>query len=329
MLTGIHFLTSYACNFECEHCFLHSGPRAGGTFTVAQVRRLLDQAVRVGTIRSVCFEGGEPLLFYPLVLAGLEMARERGFAGGIVTNAYWATSVGDAELWLRPLAERGVASVTISDDPLHYGEQAGLRARRVKTAARRVGMSARVIRTNRPRVLARSRGCSAGLDDGGVMFRGRAAERLAPGLPTRPAESLDRCPHENLADPGRVHVDCFGHVHLCQGISMGNWLKTPLWKLVRDYDPRAHPIVGPLLAGGPIELARRYGVPVGPGYVDECHLCYLVRRALLDRFPDHLAPRQVYGMESCLSARFPPIMTGNEPLSVSTTAMSDGAQPRN
>ena len=121
MLTGIHFLTTYACNLECDHCFLYCGPRAAGTFTLEQIRQVMDEAVRLGTIQSVCFEGGEPFLYYPLVLAGVDLARQRGFSAGIVTNAYWATSAADAELWLRPLRERGVTSISLSDDPLHYG----------------------------------------------------------------------------------------------------------------------------------------------------------------------------------------------------------------
>jgi hypothetical protein len=51
------------------------------------------------------------------------------------------------------------------------------------------------------------------------------------------------------------------------------------------------------LAGGPAQLAREYGVVLESGYVDECHCCYLVRKALVDRFPEHLAPRQVYALK--------------------------------
>ena len=68
--------------------------------------------------------------------------------------------------------------------------------------------------------------------------------------------------------------------------------------LVRAYKPEEHPIVGPLLRGGPAELARAYGVPHEEGYVDECHFCYVVRKALLSRFPEYLAPRQIYGLNS-------------------------------
>ena len=35
----------------------------------------------------------------------------------------------------------------------------------------------------------------------------RAAEKLAAGLPVRPRAEFTGCPHEDLAEPERVHVD--------------------------------------------------------------------------------------------------------------------------
>jgi len=52
MLTGLHFLLTYTCNFECDHCFVYSRPGAKGTFTIAQIRDVyntpqkLDQGLR-------------------------------------------------------------------------------------------------------------------------------------------------------------------------------------------------------------------------------------------------------------------------------------------
>ena len=57
-LTGIHFLLSYQCTHECDHCFVWSSPRAGGAFTLEELREVLDQAVDLGTVREVYFEGG-------------------------------------------------------------------------------------------------------------------------------------------------------------------------------------------------------------------------------------------------------------------------------
>jgi hypothetical protein len=93
-----------------------------------------------------------------------------------------------------------------------------------------------------------------------------------------------------------VHVDPLGNLHLCQGIVIGNLFQTPLKEICERYDPDLHPIAGPLLRGGPIELVKRFGVPHRDTYADACQLCYEVRRDLRDRFPDILTPDQVYGV---------------------------------
>ena len=296
MLTSIHFLTTYTCNFQCDHCFLFCGPSARGTFTIGQIRSALEQIKAVGTIDSVCFEGGEPFLFLPLVLEGLTLARSMGLKGGVVTNAYWATSAEDAKLYLRLLKERGLESISLSDDALHYGDPPGAHAQRVQQAAAELDMSAKVLCTASPQVEVSDQDGTS-VVKGGVMFRGRAADKLVAGLPLRPWECFAKCSREKLDAPARVHIDCFGHVHLCQGLTIGNIWETPLATLLRDFRPAEHPIIGPLLAGGPAELAGRYDVPHEEGYVDECHLCYRLRQRLMKRFPQCLAPAQVYGSE--------------------------------
>ncbi len=98
MLAGIHFLLTYMCNLECEHCFVYGSPHARGTFTLEQIERVLNEAVKIGTVERVYFEGGEPFLFYPLMIEGVRIARDKGFTTGVLTNSYWATSAKDAEL---------------------------------------------------------------------------------------------------------------------------------------------------------------------------------------------------------------------------------------
>ena len=92
-------------------------------------------------------------------------------------------------------------------------------------------------------------------------------------------------------------MDASGNVHLCQGVVIGNLFETPLVELCKGYDPDAHPIVGPLLAGGPAELAKRMGLaPEEGGYADACHLCYEARAAARGRFPAALGPDAMYGV---------------------------------
>ncbi|MBN1685677.1 MAG: radical SAM protein [Spirochaetales bacterium] len=299
MLKGIHLLLTYKCNFECDHCFLYSSPRAEGTMTLPEIRKVLDDACHIDGVEMIFFEGGEPFLYYPSMLEGIRIARDMGFDVGIVTNAYGAISADDAQVWLRPLAELGIANLSISDDSFHYGDDEDNSAKRASKAARQLGIPTSTICIQKPfaeSMPGEGQDKGTPVIGGGALFKGRAVEKLTAGLPRRPWYELTQCPHEDLESPSRVHVDHYGHVHICQGLSIGNMWKRRLSRLALEYDAGSHPICGPLADGGPAQLVRQYNLEHEDEYVDECHLCFLARRALIDRFPDYLAPRQVYGL---------------------------------
>ncbi len=298
MLTGIHILMTYKCPLECDHCFLYSSPRAQGTMTLPQVRSVLSEARRIKSVEWIYFEGGEPFLFYPSLLGGIKLAKEMGFNVGVVTNAYGAISEADADLWIEPLAKLGVAYLSVSDDTFHYGEDVSP-AKNALAAARKFGIPTAPICIQEPFIdTAPEQGQDKGkpIVGGGAMFRGRAVEKLTDGLPKRDCNELNSCPHEDFQSPSRVHVDCYGNVQLCQGISMGNMWQRPLSTLIHEYRVDDHPICSPLSKGGPIRLARKYNIQTEKAYVDECHLCYATRLSLIDAFPQWLAPKQVYGI---------------------------------
>ena len=296
-LTGIHFLLSYRCTYECDHCFVWGSPQANGAMTLAQVRDVLHQARDLGTVDMVYFEGGEPFLFYPIMLAGLREAAALGFDRGVVTNCYWATSVEDALHWLRPIAEIGLSDLSLSSDLFHGEAVMTQTARNAVVAAGQLGLPEGVITIEVPEGCTTYSPKARGepVTGGAVRFRGRAAAALTDGVPRLPWTGFTACPDEDLTDPGRVHVDAYGNLHVCQGLVMGNLLRQPLAAIVEDYDPHAHPIIGPLLDGGPAALAERYGLPHHDTYIDACHLCYLTRDALRARFPEALAPGEMYG----------------------------------
>lgn len=296
MLKEIHFLLTYACNYECDHCFLYCRPGSGETFTLAQIRAVLAQGREIESLSGVYFEGGEPLLFYPLLAESIRASHNQGLSVGMVTNAYMSTSVEDAELWLKPLAEVGLGYLAASDDTFH-GEGEDTPGKRTLIAAERLGLDCGAICIEPPSVVTPGAGQDKGdpVVGGGAMFKGRAADKLTEGLPRRSWRGFTECPHEELVSPNRVHLDSLGNVMPCQGISLGNVWERPLAELIADYRPEDHPILGPLAAGGPAELIREHELEVEPEYVDECHACYCTRKELLDRFPEYLGPRQVYG----------------------------------
>lgn len=297
-LTGLHVLLTYGCTYECDHCFVWSSPRQSATFTLERLERVLGQGHSLGTVEWLYFEGGEPFLYHALLRRGVRLAAAMGFQVGVVSNAYWATSERDAEEWLADLAG-DVRSLEMSCDEYHGDAEQIARVERARAAAARLGIPAEVIRIASPERAGVPH--SAGQLPPGesrLMFRGRAAEALARTAPHHLAAEFAECPYEDLREPGRVHVDPHGFVHLCQGIVLGNVFETTLAEIVRAYDPDAHPIAGPLLAGGPAELARRYGHGLHGGWADACHLCYATRRDLRGRFPALLAPDEMYGVES-------------------------------
>jgi len=296
MLSGLHLLLTYQCTFECDHCFVWGSPWQSGVMTLENIQHILQQAQDVGTVKSIYFEGGEPFLYYAVMLAGVREAARRGLQVGIVSNSYWATSVQDALEWLRPLAGL-VGDLSISSDLYHFDEKQSQLTENARMAAEQLGIPLGVLSVAQPEAA-----CAAGsmgqlpAGESAVMYRGRAAEKLAARAGRQPWEQFTECPHEDLREPGRVHVDAFGNLHICQGISIGNILTTALAEICQAYDAETHPIMGPLLAGGPAELVRRYNLPHEASYADACHLCYEARRALRARFSDILMPDQMYSV---------------------------------
>ncbi len=294
-LTGLHFLLTYQCTFACDHCFVWGSPWQTGTMTLADIRFYLQQAQDTGTVTSVYFEGGEPFLYYPTMLRGVQLAHEMGFSVGIVSNSYWATSLEDALEWLKPLAGL-IDDLSVSSDLYHYSEDLSQQAKNASRAAEQLGIPLGFISVAQPDAEDTPASLGQLPAEAGVMYRGRAVKTLVPKAALHPWEQFDKCPYEDLVDPGRVHLDPLGYVHICQGIALGNLHQTPLGKICQTYDPHTHPINGPLLAGGPAALTRQYGLTPKAEYADACHLCYETRLHLRERFPEILGPDQVYGV---------------------------------
>jgi len=295
-LTGLHLLLTYQCNFECDHCFVWGSPWQSGTMTLELVERALEQAKGAGSIDWIYFEGGEPFLYYAVLLKAVSIARSMGFRVGMVSNSYWATADEDALEWLRPFAGL-VEDLSVSSDLFHYEELTSQQARTASAAAEKLGIPIGVISIAQPcEVITQHQTGQLPPGTSRVMYRGRAAEKLSPNAPMLPWAQFTDCPEEDLEDPGRVHLDPLGNLHICQGITIGNIYQSTLKEICATFDPSSHPILDALLAGGPAELVRRYDVPHSEGYADACHLCYQSRLSLRSRYPGLLNPDQMYGV---------------------------------
>lgn len=293
-LKSLHLLLTYKCDGECEHCFVWSGPRAPGTMTLNLIKEVLRQAGEVGSITSICFEGGEPFLFYPLLVKAAELVREAGYDVGVVSNAYWANDERDALLWLKPLADIGVSDISVSADEHHGYEESNRLIGNASKVAGDLGLESSILRVKGIRCYTGE--ADADEEEGSIFFRGRAAEKLAPSVDGRPPAAFSSCPEEP-PNIGRVHVDAYGNVLFCQGISMGNLREKPLKEMMSRQACEQHPVIGPLVLGGPAALAKKHGIRTRRSYADACHMCYDVRCRMRAKglFRDILVPDQVYG----------------------------------
>lgn len=294
--TGLHLLLTYQCNRECDHCFVYGSPWQQGTMSLRDIRYILKQADLMESIDTIYFEGGEPFLYYPILLKGIRVAKDLGYTVGLVSNAYWATDLNDALEWLTPLKGL-VQDFSLSCDDYHGDADHRERIRLAREAAQQLEIPVDVIQIAAPNTenAQFSKGqLFAG--ESAVMYRGRAAEKLTDRVDFKPWESFEACENEDLRHPDRLHIDPQGNIHICQGISIGNIFHTPLCEICEQFNPDKHPMTAPLLKGGPSELARAYDLIPETGFADACHLCHFTRNELRYLFPDILTPEQMYGV---------------------------------
>jgi hypothetical protein len=262
--------------------------------TLARLEDIIRQAHEIPSVERVYFEGGEPFLFYPLLLRGVELARSLSLEVGVVTNAFFAIDDRAADLWIRPLATLGVSDLSLSTDTYHGSGEERRMVVRARRAAAKLGIPVGVIEIESVEHLS----CSKPRDGskGQLCFRGRAAAVLSGKVGKKPWRTFGSCPEEPPSI-GRVHVDPYGNVLFCQGIAVGNAWKKPLKRIMSDLDPQEHPIIGPLIEGGPARLATKFHLKPKRAYADACHMCYHLRCTLRERgiARSVLVPDQLYG----------------------------------
>jgi len=296
-LKGVHFLLTYRCDLECDHCFVWGSPKAKGVFTLKQTRNILTEAKKSGTVNYVSIEGGEPFLYYPIMVKTVREAVNLGFQVEILSNCYWATSPEDAVEWLHPIAEPKNVQLSLSSDLYHGESWETEQVKNAVKAAEALNIKAGVISVKHPNPEApcpnEIEGAKVDLWD--LMFRGRAFSKLTEKTNKKPWREFTKCPYEDFTKQERVHIDPFGYVHVCQGISIGNAWQNPLSKIIQEYDLSKNPILEPLVRGGPAALIEKFSLPHDEVYADACHLCYAARCMLRDKCPNILVPDQMYG----------------------------------
>lgn len=296
-LKGVHFLLTYRCDLECDHCFVWGSPKAKGVFTLKQIRNILSEAKKLGTVDSVSIEGGEPFLYYPIMVKVAEEATALGFRVEILSNCYWATCQEDAAEWLKPISKD--VQLSVSSDFYHGEDWATAEAKNAIKATKALSLKVGINTVKYTDTAVPSP--PSAIEDvkigelWEIMYRGRAATKLTEKASKKPWREFTKCPYEDFTKQKRVHVDPLGYVHVCQGIAIGNAWKKPFSEIIEEYNPYVNPILEPLIRGGPAALVEKFSLPHEEAYADACHLCYNSRVLLRNKYPDILVPDQMYG----------------------------------
>jgi hypothetical protein len=105
------------CPLTCKHCITQSSPSAKGRMRLDQARAYLPAIQEFSP--TVCFTGGEPLLYYKDILRLTQDAKALGLDVTVVTGAGWVREEKAARLRMQELARSGVSTICISWDRYH------------------------------------------------------------------------------------------------------------------------------------------------------------------------------------------------------------------
>lgn len=131
---------TYRCPLSCAHCCFSSDGYKLGHQDLAQITRLIDEALLLGTIRFVGFTGGDPFLHQDILHEAIRYASQKGLRTRVVTSAYWATSPEKATRTLASLADAGLKEMTVSYDDAHAEFVKAPNIRHAYHTARKLGV---------------------------------------------------------------------------------------------------------------------------------------------------------------------------------------------
>ena len=317
-ITGVDFLLTFKCTSKCKHCSYKAGPERTGSMKLSDAERYLEELTATQPLHSIGAHGGEPFLYFELLVQIMENARKLGVARTwVITNGFWAKTKTTAEERLTILKEAGLKSITFSVDGFHQEYISFENVKNGIEAAISVGFEKVWVDSyflgsedsdnfynNLTKKALRSLEVMGNIEINKrqVDFEGRAAELLAKHVEPKQQTPAGRCPLPfwiggTLKNPEVVEIDHEGNVTLCPGICIGNTKHRSLARILQNYNNRTHPILSIIAEEGPIGLlkvAKAKGFKQKQKFIDECHLCYEIRRFLRPYYPDYLSPSSCY-----------------------------------
>ncbi|MFW9962439.1 MAG: radical SAM protein [Candidatus Sifarchaeia archaeon] len=315
---SVNFLVTFRCPSKCEHCVYNASPEQMGRINLNDVEMWLRELKRMQWFEGLTLHGGEPFLFPDEMKAILKMAKELAIPKrGAITNGYWARTPLKAMKTLKELTDADLNRITFSVDGFHQryiaieNVKLGIKAA-ISLGIERVWVDSYYLESvdsenvydeltkSSLREIQGINGVEYSLHP--VDFEGRGAKILLDYTQMSSEIPSGNCilPYwigGDLQNPEAVEIDFEGNITLCPGICIGNAKTDSLSSTLDSYTYINHPIIRVLVEEGPIGLhglAIKHRLKPKSEFVNECQLCYEMRKLLHAHYPHFLSPGRIY-----------------------------------
>jgi hypothetical protein len=304
----VGLILSYRCHSGCKHCLYNCGPGwEKDPMSPEVLRQALEAVTAWPRPPQVHFTGGEPFLYFPLLLEGAHLANELGIVSYVETSAGWCVDDAQTVERFAELQRAGLQAVLISCSPFHAERIPPARTVRAFRAALQIFRSSGVILylpeflqviqrfdVERPTPIDHYVE-EFGLDGArrilwqgyGIISGGRSGYELGHLVSRYPATTFAEADcAADILYAHHSHLDLYGNYisGFCGGLTVGDWHDLP--QLLADFEAsRYPPLIEILVQRGAYGLCRlaedQFGYSqLAEGYTGKCHLCVDVRRHL-------------------------------------------------
>ncbi|MDH5482213.1 MAG: radical SAM protein [Candidatus Bathyarchaeota archaeon] len=301
-LRRLEFTLTRKCSSQCIHCQAEASPSRKDVMDIKDAYNYLSEAAAVSDLESFMAFGGEPMLYPELAIAVFKKAHELGIPSiDMITNGVWGKDRKKAEKWAEKLKAAGLNKVNMSVDafhakhiPIEYPQNAALAL--VRAGVENIKWNVAVVESidaeneydkETKRILKKLEPIGIEANIFKIMPVGRAVQNLREFFKSTPLHGP--CEGEPilgnpLTNPDSICIEPSGSVNICWNLSIGNAGKTPLSRIIKEYDWRKDSIIKTLVEDGPIGLLRLPKTHVyefqETNYINKCHLCTEIRKIL-------------------------------------------------
>lgn len=113
-------LLTYRCTAACDECCFSCSPKSPKSLiSFDEIKKFIDQIIKIPSIKIVVFSGGECFLEYELLKNSIKYAHDLGLLTRCVTNGFWGKSFNLAQKKMNELCECGLDEINFSTGDSH------------------------------------------------------------------------------------------------------------------------------------------------------------------------------------------------------------------